>query len=145
MLLAMYSVVALLATPLFLFWLLYYFTLVFILKRKYSLRLTGKPIKRPFTSILWFLIIIEPRLRAVDSLEVARSIRSRKPEYKNINYVKLLLKARLVSWLFYNLTSIPFTYVKHINLWVLLMGDGVPDNMDDFRKLTTEYFIQNFR
>ena len=135
---------AIFATPLFLFWLLYYFILVVVLKRGYSLRLSGKPISRPITSVLWFLIVIEPRLRAVDSLELVLAMRSQAMGRKGISYFKLLLKTRLISWLFYNATSIPFTYVKHINMWVLLMGDDAPRSIDDLSKLASEYFVQNF-
>jgi hypothetical protein len=143
-LLVTYSIAAVFATPLFLFWLSYYSALIFIFKGEYSLQLKGKPIKRPLVSLLWFLIVIEPRLRAIDSIEAARDAHSRKLGYKNISYVRLLVKARLIGWLFYNITAIPFTYVKHLNLWVLLMDDNVPGSVDDFRKLMSKYFIQSF-
>lgn len=144
LLLVMYSTVAIFSTPLFLLWLAYYFSLTFVFKKRTSLQIDGLPINKPFSSIIWFLIVIEPRLRAIDIIDMVSSANLRGAKYKGMSYVKLLVKARLVGWLFYNVTSIPFVYVKHINLWISLLHNNMPGSFDEFSAIAAEYLLQNF-
>lgn len=83
-------------------------------------------------------------MRAIDIIDMVSSANLRGAKYKGMSYVKLLVKARLVGWLFYNVTSIPFVYVKHINLWISLLHNNMPGSFDEFSAIAAEYLLQNF-
>lgn len=115
-LLVTYSILAVFTHALFLFWLLYYFSLTFIFEKRTSLQIDGLPIERPFASILWFLIAIEPRLRAVDLVYAISNASYYETGSKGKSPVELSAKFKSIGWLFCNLAPVPFVYIKHINL-----------------------------
>lgn len=142
--LAVYSTVTIFATPLFWVWLTYYFSLTFIFKRGVSLQIDGLPINSPLSSVLWFLIVIEPRLRAIDTLVTAYSMSPRETEYRDKSLFRPVIRPKLTWWFLYNVVLTPLAYVKHINLWVALLHNNIPGNSDKFSALAAEYLLQNF-
>lgn len=68
----------------------------------------------------------------------------RETEYKDKSLFRPIIRSKLTWWLLYNVVLTPLAYVKHINLWVVLMHNNAPSNSDKFSALAEEYLLQNF-
>lgn len=144
---AMAAILAYYATMAVLSWPLYLASSLYFLYRmsapgNYITSFSTFPVKSHVLRLLQFNLIIEPRLRAFGT---ARAILARLNGVTGLKVGALsLVMSRLEAYAFLVLTSVPSFYAKHINLWVYLLLDGIPRDLEAFGELVEDYIYHEF-